>query len=263
MGPRVVAVVGSARPPRGLRRSLRRAGPRPGPRCAPRAGGGARQPRGAQRGRAGGGARADREGRGCELLPYLCRPAPRRASIRPRERVLRGQGAAAAGERARTREALIEGDGEGVGCGEYEGHPRVLRALRLPASGPTSMTTAVELDPDEFEILVTELLTVFGFEAQRTGRAGDGGVDVEGKVPRHQPVGPQPHRGRPAYAAYSGAPPYQRAWPASGRLSEPIQMDPGVERYEGQRFAYGRGSSVQEQMASPAGAPRLQGRAGG
>ena len=40
----------------------------------------------------------------------------------------------------------------------------------------------LELDADEFEILVTELLTVLGFEAERTGRTGDGGVDVEGTL---------------------------------------------------------------------------------
>ena len=40
----------------------------------------------------------------------------------------------------------------------------------------------VELDADEFEILVTELLTVLGFEAEKTGKTGDGGVDVEGTL---------------------------------------------------------------------------------
>jgi beta-phosphoglucomutase-like phosphatase (HAD superfamily) len=43
------------------------------------------------------------------------------------------------------------------------------------------------------------------------------------EVPRHQSLGSQPHRGRSAYAAYGGAPPYQRAWPAPGRLTEPLQ----------------------------------------
>ena len=40
----------------------------------------------------------------------------------------------------------------------------------------------LELDPDEFEILVAELLTALGFEAEKTGRTGDGGVDVEGTL---------------------------------------------------------------------------------
>jgi len=40
----------------------------------------------------------------------------------------------------------------------------------------------LELDPDEFEILVTELLTALGFEAEKTGKTGDGGVDVEGTL---------------------------------------------------------------------------------
>ncbi len=40
----------------------------------------------------------------------------------------------------------------------------------------------LELDPDEFEILITELLTALGFEAEKTGKTGDGGVDVEGML---------------------------------------------------------------------------------
>ena len=36
---------------------------------------------------------------------------------------------------ARTRETPDPDHGEGVGYGDYEGHSRVLRALRLPASG--------------------------------------------------------------------------------------------------------------------------------
>jgi len=38
------------------------------------------------------------------------------------------------------------------------------------------------LDPDEFEILITELLTALGFEAEKTGKTGDGGVDVQGTL---------------------------------------------------------------------------------
>lgn len=40
----------------------------------------------------------------------------------------------------------------------------------------------LELDSDEFEILVTELLTALGFEAEKTGKSGDGGVDVQGRL---------------------------------------------------------------------------------
>lgn len=40
----------------------------------------------------------------------------------------------------------------------------------------------LELDSGEFEILVTELLTALGFEAENTGRTGDGGVDVQGRL---------------------------------------------------------------------------------
>ena len=43
----------------------------------------------------------------------------------------------------------------------------------------------LELDADEFEILVAELLTALGFEAEKTGRTGDGGVDVEGTLTVH------------------------------------------------------------------------------
>lgn len=38
----------------------------------------------------------------------------------------------------------------------------------------------LELSPDEFEILVTDLLASIGFEAQHIGRQGDGGIDVKG-----------------------------------------------------------------------------------
>lgn len=40
----------------------------------------------------------------------------------------------------------------------------------------------LDLDADEFEILVTELLTTLGFEAEKTGKTGDGGVDVQGTL---------------------------------------------------------------------------------
>lgn len=40
----------------------------------------------------------------------------------------------------------------------------------------------LSLSADEFEILVGELLTVIGFDAERVGKVGDGGVDVKGKL---------------------------------------------------------------------------------
>jgi restriction system protein len=40
----------------------------------------------------------------------------------------------------------------------------------------------LELDPEEFEILITELLSTLGFEAQHVGRTGDGGIDAVGTL---------------------------------------------------------------------------------
>lgn len=40
----------------------------------------------------------------------------------------------------------------------------------------------LELRPDEFEILVKELLDAVGFDAEHHGRSGDGGIDVTGKL---------------------------------------------------------------------------------
>lgn len=40
----------------------------------------------------------------------------------------------------------------------------------------------LELDADEFEFLVTHLLTAIGFEAEHTGKVGDGGVDAKGEL---------------------------------------------------------------------------------
>lgn len=40
----------------------------------------------------------------------------------------------------------------------------------------------LELNADEFELLVTELLTAIGFEAEHTGKVGDGGVDAKGEL---------------------------------------------------------------------------------
>jgi restriction system protein len=38
----------------------------------------------------------------------------------------------------------------------------------------------LELDPTEFEILIKHILTALGFEAEHTGKVGDGGVDATG-----------------------------------------------------------------------------------
>lgn len=40
----------------------------------------------------------------------------------------------------------------------------------------------LELDAAEFELLVTNLLTAIGFEAEHTGKVGDGGVDATGEL---------------------------------------------------------------------------------
>lgn len=40
----------------------------------------------------------------------------------------------------------------------------------------------LELDPTEFELLVKSVLEALGFEAEHTGKAGDGGVDVRGTL---------------------------------------------------------------------------------
>lgn len=46
----------------------------------------------------------------------------------------------------------------------------------------TILKRLVELDFTEFELLVTELLTAVGFEAQHTGQPHDGGVDIRGEL---------------------------------------------------------------------------------
>lgn len=44
------------------------------------------------------------------------------------------------------------------------------------------LNQVLELDPKEFEILVKHLLEALGFEAEHTGKTGDGGVDVRGTL---------------------------------------------------------------------------------
>lgn len=46
----------------------------------------------------------------------------------------------------------------------------------------TILKRILQLDAAEFEILVTTLLTSLGFEAQHTGKVGDGGVDATGEL---------------------------------------------------------------------------------
>lgn len=40
----------------------------------------------------------------------------------------------------------------------------------------------LELDFKDFELLITEILKAYGFEAQHTGKTGDGGIDVTGDL---------------------------------------------------------------------------------
>lgn len=40
----------------------------------------------------------------------------------------------------------------------------------------------LQLDPTEFEILISHVLAALGFESQHVGKVGDGGVDVEGEL---------------------------------------------------------------------------------
>lgn len=53
-----------------------------------------------------------------------------------------------------------------------------------PAADPYEfvLSRVLELDPKEFEILIKHLLEALGFEAEHTGKTGDGGVDVKGTL---------------------------------------------------------------------------------
>jgi restriction system protein len=66
-------------------------------------------------------------------------------------------------------------------AGEEAPTPRSVERAERNASDAVR-ERMLELDPDEFEVLVAELLTVLGFEAEKIGRTGDGGVDVEGTL---------------------------------------------------------------------------------
>lgn len=57
----------------------------------------------------------------------------------------------------------------------------------VPAAEPYNAEAVVleqvlRLDPTEFEILITHLLTALGFEAEHVGKVGDGGVDAMGEL---------------------------------------------------------------------------------
>lgn len=62
--------------------------------------------------------------------------------------------------------------------------PQTPKSVERTEKGVTELVLGrlLELDADEFEILVAELLTALGFEAEKIGRTGDGGVDVEGTL---------------------------------------------------------------------------------
>ena len=72
----------------------------------------------------------------CSCRATRPEPQPHRGGV------LEGEGVVAAG-RITNPKGLGRGDGQGVGCGDRRGHPRVHQALRLPVFGPTSMTTAL------------------------------------------------------------------------------------------------------------------------
>ncbi len=87
------------------------------------------------------------EGRGCELLylpPYSPDLNPIEEAFSKLKALLRQAG-------ARTREALVEALGQALDAVTardargFFGRPRVLRALWLPSTGPTPMTTALSV----------------------------------------------------------------------------------------------------------------------
>jgi restriction system protein len=61
------------------------------------------------------------------------------------------------------------GAGPGPKKVEYDAYRAVLDRL-------------LELDPTEFEVFLTSLLSAIGFEAEHTGKSGDGGVDARGTL---------------------------------------------------------------------------------
>ena len=73
--------------------------------------------------------------------------------------------------RVRPSDELLKACGLGA-PGGAEPAERVEKGLHALVLG-----RLLELDADEFEILVAELLTALSFEAEKTGRSGDGGVE--------------------------------------------------------------------------------------
>ncbi len=69
-------------------------------------------------------------------------------------------------------------------CGLEAPTPKAVQRVEKGMSALV-LERLLELDSDEFEVLVAELLTALGFEAEKTGRTGDGGVDVEGTLTVH------------------------------------------------------------------------------
>lgn len=66
------------------------------------------------------------------------------------------------------------------------GHPELLSKTEQKAEYDyytTVLNRILELDPTEFEILITHLLTALGFEgSEHKGKVGDGGVDAIGEL---------------------------------------------------------------------------------
>ncbi|MBD3399482.1 MAG: hypothetical protein GF399_04035 [Candidatus Coatesbacteria bacterium] len=64
-----------------------------------------------------------------------------------------------------------------------EKHPRSSRLDRTQDRLYKAVLERIlELDPEEFEVLITELLATLGFEARHVGQVGDGGIDAVGTL---------------------------------------------------------------------------------
>jgi predicted Mrr-cat superfamily restriction endonuclease len=64
------------------------------------------------------------------------------------------------------------------------GKPEIVPAQKETAFNyyETILERILELDATEFELLITHILNAMGFEAEHTGKAGDGGVDAIGEL---------------------------------------------------------------------------------
>ncbi len=103
---------------------------------------------------------------------WLDEPILRSSLSVPIQNVMR---AALTAFRVRPPEELFQAAGEDAPTPE-------LVARAEEGASAAVLGRLLELDADEFEILVTELLTALGFEAENTGKTGDGGVDVRGRL---------------------------------------------------------------------------------